>query len=144
MRDLAPHTISYVPRSTAAQLAEMERLQAVMLKRPQEDLRTSHVLHAGLYARTIFVPKGVLAMGALVKIPTVLVVSGDVLLTIGDHAERLTGYAVVTASPGRKQAVLALADTLVTMSFATKARTVEEAEAEFTDEADMLMTRRMP
>ena len=37
-----------------------------------------------------------------------------------------------------------IADTRVTMIFPTTARTVEEAEAEFTEEADGLCSRRDP
>jgi hypothetical protein len=54
----------------------------------------------------------------------------------------LTGYHVLPAAAGRKQALLARADTHLTMIFATRATSVAEAEAEFTDEADRLASRR--
>ena len=42
---------------------------------------------------------------------------------------------------GRKQAFLAITDTALTTTFPTAAVTVEEAEAEFTDETDLLASR---
>ncbi len=45
------------------------------------------------------------------------------------------------ASAGRKQAYIAHKDTFLTMSFKTNAKTVEEAEAEFTDDHERLMSR---
>ena len=49
---------------------------------------------------------------------------------------------VLAGQPGRKQAFVAHAETWLTMSFKTEARTVAEAEAEFTDEAEHLGSRR--
>jgi hypothetical protein len=49
---------------------------------------------------------------------------------------------VLPAAAGRKQAFLAQADSHITMIFATAARSVAEAEREFTDEADNLVSRR--
>jgi hypothetical protein len=59
-----------------------------------------------------------------------------------DGAVPLEGYNVFSAAAGRKMAFVALSNTSMTMLFATQAKTVAEAEAEFTDEVDMLMTRR--
>jgi hypothetical protein len=82
--------------------------------------------------------------GVLITIPTVLIVSGHATLFIGGEDVELKGYAVIPASAGRKQAVYAHADTLFTMLFPTAARTVEEAEREFTDEPERLASRRAP
>jgi hypothetical protein len=51
------------------------------------------------------------------------------------------GYAVLPASAGRKQAFVAQADTRLTMVFPTSAKTVEQAEREFTDEIYLLGSR---
>ena len=52
------------------------------------------------------------------------------------------GLTVIEASAGRKQICITKEATDVTMLFATAATTVEEAEAEFTDEAAALLSRR--
>jgi hypothetical protein len=49
-----------------------------MLSLPQEDVRTEHLLHAGMYVRTVTVGPEIVLMGAQIKIPTLLIVSGKV------------------------------------------------------------------
>ena len=34
-------------------------------------------VHGGIYTRTMFLPKGAMIMGALIKVPTTLVISGS-------------------------------------------------------------------
>jgi hypothetical protein len=80
--------------------------------------------------------------GALIKIPTVLIISGAVVIYLDGAAQELHGYHVFAASAGRKQAFVALADTDLTMLFPTAAKTLEAAERAFTDETDLLMSRR--
>ena len=79
--------------------------------------------------------------GALIKLATTVILSGDVSVFNGEVAERMTGYNVITGSAGRKQAFHAHEDTHITMIFPTKAKTVQQAEEEFTDEHDRLMSR---
>lgn len=110
---------------------------------PQERIKTTHTLHAGVYARTVLVPKGVMITGVLVKCDTILVVSGDVLVYVGEDAPvHLRGYMPLACAGGRKQVFIALEDTNLTMIFQSDAETIEEAENQFTDEADMLLSRK--
>jgi hypothetical protein len=109
---------------------------------PQADLGIEHWIHAGMYVRVAHVPAGVCMTNALIKIPTVLVVSGDVIIFNGADKLRLTGCQTIAGAAGRKQIFITLADTTLTMLFPTNAKTVEDAEDEFTDEAQMLTTRR--
>lgn len=104
---------------------------------------TDHLLHGGMYHRTCCIPAGAVVSGCLVKIATTLMVSGHCRFYVGDDAKLLEvdGYAVLPGFPGRKSTIHALADTHMTMIFPTTATTVAEAEAEFTDEADRLMSR---
>lgn len=108
----------------------------------QEQIETSHVLHGGIYSRTVKIKAGVVITGALVKVPTTLTIQGDVSFFANDHEVRVTGYAVIPASKHRKQAFIAHADSWLTMSFKTDAISVPEAENEFTDDADLLMSRQ--
>lgn len=144
MNLLVPDQFSIQPMTEDA-IARVSKLEQKILGLPQVQIYTHHVLHAGMYARTITIPAGVVLTGALIKRPSLLVVSGDVLVSRGDDdGLRITGTAVLPASAGRKQAFVTYAETTVTMSFPTSAKTVEEAEAEFTDDTDMLMSRKDP
>lgn len=136
--------ISTLPAMTAAAVDKARQLETALWNAPHSPLKTHHVLHGGVYSRTIWLPEGAVITGALIKVPTTLTIDGDVLVFIGDDTIRLQGYNVIPASAGRKQAFIAHADTHMTMSFATGARTVQEAEEEFTDEAHLLLSRRQP
>jgi len=128
------------PMSEAA-IQTVRDLESVALQLPQQPIETSHLFHAGLYARSIVLPAGVVLTGALIKVATILIISGDVIMYVDGEARELHGYHVFAASAQRKQAFLALADTSMTMLFPSQAKTVEAAEEEFTGEADLLFSR---
>lgn len=108
----------------------------------QVQISTHHQIHACTYTRTICLPKGAALAGVLIKIPTTLIVSGDASVFIGDEEIRVTGFAVMPGSANRKQGFIAHEDTFLSMSFPTMARTVREAEEEFTDEGEHLFSRQ--
>ena len=144
MMSLATPDAAIAPMSAGA-IANVSALEKKILGCPQAQIHTQHVLHAGMYARTIVIPAGIVLTGALVKIPTLLIVAGDVLVSRGEaQGLRITGTAVIPASAGRKQAFLTYQDTTVSMVFPTTATTVEQAEAEFAADADLLFSRRDP
>lgn len=131
-----------LPAMSSDGIDKVQRLQARLLLHKQPDLATHHTLHAGLYTRTVKLSAGQVVTGALIKVATTLTVCGDVTVFIGDQAVKLTGYNVIPASAGRKQAFIAHSDTWLTMAFVTDASTVEQAEDEFTDEAHLLLSRQ--
>jgi hypothetical protein len=127
---------------STADAEKVGRLESRLRDMVQVPIATTHHFHAGMYARTIRIPQGVVITGALIRIPTMLIVSGHVTVFIGGDSIELRGYHVIPASAGRKQVFVAHADTDLTMLFPTSAGTVEEAEAEFTDETELLMSRQ--
>jgi hypothetical protein len=138
---------SVIPEMSAASIEKVRRLTDLTLKHlPQIPFKTEHRLHAGIYTRTVTIParpfgaRGTVCTGVLVKIPTVLILCGDVLVYMGEGAEpvRVSGQKVLLGSAGRKQAFLSDSEYTMTMCFATDAKTVAEAEAQFTDEVDLL------
>jgi hypothetical protein len=131
-----------IPAMGDAAIDRVRRLEAELLTWPQTGIATDHVLHGGMYARTIVIPAGAALTGAFIRAPTLLIFDGCATVTVGDDVVTLTGRRVLSASAGRKQAFLAHADTSLTMVFATQAKTVGEAEAEFTDEAHLLVSRK--
>lgn len=132
-----------VPAMADQAIAKVRAIEAQLATLPQADIRTHHVLHGGTYARTIKIPSGVMLTGALIEVATTLIVQGDCHVFIGeDQVAHLSGYNVIAASAHRKQAFMAVTDTWLTMVFATDATSVEQAEEEFTREAELLMSRQ--
>ncbi len=134
----APNTL---PAMSEASIAKVRKLTGLSLaKLPQYAFVTEHRLHAGIYARTVTIPAQGLVTGVLVKIPTILVLCGDLIVYMGEGEEpmHVTGQKVLLGSAGRKQAFLSETEFTMTMCFATKAKTIAEAEAEFTDEIELL------
>lgn len=103
---------------------------------------THHVLHGGIYTRTIRIPAGCVIVGALVRVPTTLVVSGACKMLVGSEVHEIDGHAVIPAHQHRKQVFTAVTDTILSMSFATNASTVEEAEDQMTDQSPLLLSRQ--
>lgn len=131
-----------IPAMSSEAIDKARRLEAKLIGLPQVPTKTSHLIHGGLYARTIHIPAGAVLTGTLIKLATVLIVNGDVTVFTGGDTLDLCGYHVIPASAGRKQVFLARADTDLTMLFPSRAATVAEAEAEFTDEAHLLLSRQ--
>jgi hypothetical protein len=132
----------HVSTPAPATISQIERLEEETGKLEQLRLATSHVFHAGTYARTIHLPPGAVLVGARIKIPTLLIFAGDALVYGDEGAVHWKGYLVVSGEEGRKMAMFANDHTYLTMVFSTDAASVEEAEDEFTDEAESLMTRK--
>lgn len=141
MNDITSVTPS-LPAMTSSDVEKVQGLESYLLGIEQVAIQTQHHFHAGLYSRTIRVPAGVMITGALIKIPTLLIVSGHVTVFIGGESIELQGYHIVPGQAGRKQVFLAHADTDLTMTFATQTETVDEAESEFTDQPTALMSRQ--
>lgn len=140
MSDLVKHNQG-LPAMNSDEIEKVQRLEDFMRTMPQVDIETVHTIHGGTYTRTIMIPAGVILAGALIKIPTTLIVCGHVTVFIGDRAIKLEGYNVIPASAGRKQAFTAHSDTWLTMIFPTTATSIEQAEEEFTAEAAALGSR---
>ncbi len=134
--------IGVLPPTGEVAMATTRAVEAALMELPQVELQTEHQLHAGVYARTVKIPAGVAITGALIKIPTVLIVSGKLMMSAGDKCIHVNGFASFNCPAGRKQIMVAEEDSYVTMVFASSAKTVEEAEEEFTDEVDLLMSRK--
>lgn len=140
MSDLAVSQL--LPPMTAAGMDRMFALEATIKEMPQVTYATKHVIHAGIYSRTICIKAGVAVVGVRIKVPSQLVVSGHCVISHGDSSVECNGYDVIAAPAGRKTAVLAYTDTYVTMMFGTDAATVEEAERQGTDDYESLSSHR--
>ena len=131
-----------LPAITPAMMEKVGQLEQVVMDCDQAEIKVEHLLHAGMYARTVRVPCGTLFVGTLIQRPTTLIVRGSCWMLVGEALVLIEGYNVIPGRAGRKQACITVTDTEMTMLFPTAAKTVAEAEAEFTDEADQLLSRR--
>lgn len=132
---------SMLPPAPAEVLTQLRAIEDAMRERPQIHPQMEHVLHAGMYARTCRLEAGVAIVSVLIKIPTMLVVHGGAHVLAGDRWHRIEGYNCMPAAAGRKQIYVTFYPTEITMLFRSQARTVEEAEREFTDEGESLLSR---
>ena len=121
---------------------KMTRAQDLLMKVEQARIKTDHVIHGGMYARTITMPPQVALIGALIKRSTIVITVGSGRVLVGRDWADIDGYQVLPATKGRKQIFISRGPLVITMLFPTSAKTVEEAEKEFTDEAELLLSRR--
>lgn len=129
---------------SALAIEKVRAVQSAMLRLDQVAMPVHHVLHGGVYSRSLRIPAGVMIAGALIKVPTTLIISGRVTVWANDQTMEVDGYTVLAGSAGRKQVFLAHDDTDMTMCFATQATNVDDAEREFTDEWELLASRSHP
>jgi hypothetical protein len=133
--------VALVPPSSAM-LDQLDQVREIMDACPQVPIVTEHLLHGGMYARTIRRDLDSVTVGSLINKATILIVNGPCSLLVGDQRVELTGYNVLAGLPGRKSFSWAHGPVEMTMIFATSAKTVEEAENEIFAEADRLISRR--
>lgn len=141
-------TLSIANTLTPTSEGELQRLAPVeeMLREREQEkpfsVPTEHLLHGGVYARTIRLSPGDVIVGVMIEIPTVVIVNGDCRVLLASKWHHIKGYYVLPGMAGRKQLFHAFGNTEITMIFATEAKTVDEAERQFTREADSLLSRR--
>ena len=119
----------------------IEELEKLLHTLPQSEPVMEHLLHAGMYFRTARVEANQVFTNVLVKIPTILIVNGSAAVNVNGRWHWLHGYSVLAASAHRKSVYLTRTATDFTMAFLSNAKTVEEAEREFTDESEQLLSR---
>lgn len=130
-----------IPAMSERTVENVRDYEKFALSLPQEPMPVRHFIHGGMYARTITIPRGVMITGALIKLETILIVSGVCKVWLGDRFNFVVGYNVLPAAAHRKQVFVAIEDTDLTMLFPTSEIDVKKAEEQFTDEWRLLTTR---
>jgi hypothetical protein len=129
----------------ASQMPDAESVrefEKFVMQFPQVKIETSHVLHAGMCARTIMIPAGLVCTGAMLDVDNIGIMNGDITMVTDEGPKRFSGWHVFPATKGFKRVGVTHQDTYWTTVFKTDATTVEEAENQFTSESDLLQTRR--
>lgn len=135
------HANMAIRTGSAPSQDEIRAMEVEILKAPQVDVGTTHLIHAGMYARTVKIPAGTLVTGVPMSDDHVCIISGDITFTAGADVIRLTGYNVIPASKGLKRIVYAHQETSWTAIFKSGAATIDEAEIEMSAEYDKLQSR---
>lgn len=104
----------------------IERLEAAMLELPQLEIKTTHHLAEGLYAREIFIPAGTLLTGKVHKCEHLNIVSkGRIKVWTEDGIKEVCAPFTMVSRPGTKRVGLALEDTIWTTIHATELKASE-------------------
>lgn len=128
--------------ATKEALEWLDEVSREIIKYEQCPVHTRHLIHGGMYARTIVLEPDTKMVGSIIARPTILIVHGRSSVLSGDSRIELEGYSVLAGSPGRKQFFWTHSRVDMTMLVATSAKTVEDAENEVFGEADLLISRR--
>jgi len=119
-----------------------ERLREVLKRCGEIPMPTDHVLHGGMYVRTIHMKPGEVVLGSLIKLPTTLILNGSVSVVSGSETAWYRGYNVIPGSAGRQGLFIAHSEVDLTMIVTTRAQTIEQAEEEVFAQCDLLTSRR--
>ena len=133
---------SCIPEMTLKQVDEAKKAEEHIKTLPRVVCATQHTLHDGIYSRTLFMPKGSVVAGVVIKTATTLILSGKMAIYIGSDVVHIDGYNVIPTLGDRKQVVYAIEDSYATLLFKTTAQTIEEAEKAMTDEYECLQSRQ--
>jgi mannose-6-phosphate isomerase-like protein (cupin superfamily) len=122
-----------VTELSAAQLSDGQlriyELEQITKQLPQVEMYTGHDFCAGVYARTLKIPAGVLLTGAMHKEESFFLVrEGQLLVSSGDAAIQVgPGFMSIT-KPGEKRVGVALSDVVVTTFHANPQELRDEKE----------------
>lgn len=110
---LVPHSVSEDRKLRRQQ--QILAIEATCKKQEQVDVLVEHFFANGVYARQMYLPAGVLAVGKLHKFENICVVSkGVVRVTTDEGFDVITAPATFVGKAGVKRVLLALEDTIWT------------------------------
>ncbi len=117
-------------------------LENEMKKLEQIEITPVHYFANGLYAREIFIPKGVLLTGKIHKTEHLNILSkGDITVWTEDGMKRLQAPFTMVSRPGTKRVGLAHEDTVWTTIHATNETDLEKLELELIEETEIFLER---
>lgn len=108
----------------------------------EKDIQIKHCICGELYIRKCIIPKDVVAVSALIKVPTVVIIDGDCLVYDGQKVSRVTGYKALQGQAYRESIFKALEDTQITMIAVVKSDTPQNAQKQITDQYVLLTNHR--
>ena len=95
--------------------SDIKKLQGIMLKLPQTEIKATHRFTDSLYAREVLIPKGVALVGATHKTNHLYVVSHGICEVVVDgRRETITAPFTGETKKGDKRVIFAITDTVWT------------------------------
>lgn len=140
------HLVSAIGRSPLTldgdqikQLSELSTREMVnaleldMLKQPQVALEVRHDFSPGIYARSLFIPGGVMLTGKIHKFEHLCIMSAGVMAVLIDgQLQTVQGPFICKSPPGTKRIAYAYTDTIWTTIHHTDETDLDKIEAHFT------------
>jgi len=112
---------------------KVHRLENIMLQLPQVEMKVVHHFSAGVYARELHIPKGVVLTGAIHKYENLNIMSkGDLTVMTENGPVRVQAPFTLVSPAGTKRVAYAHEDTIWTTIFGTDLKDPEEAVKHFT------------
>lgn len=123
-------------------LEKILRLEAEMKKMETIEISTRHYFAHGLYAREIFIPRGVLLTGKIHKTEHLNILSkGDITVWTEEGMKRLQAPFTMVSLPGTKRVGYAHEDTVWTTIHGTAETDIEKLEIELIEDPEIFLER---
>ena len=125
-----------MPLDESSALPDMRKnilnLENVMKEQEQVDIKTTHHFCNGIYAREIFIPKGVILTGKIHKEEHLNIISkGEISVATEDGVKVVKAPCTIISKPGTKRAGYAHEDTIWITVHATEETDLEIIEELF-------------
>jgi len=113
---------------------QIERLQAEMVKLPQDEVETEHYFSEGMYCRKVFRKAGTLIVGKVHKKPHFfLCAKGEIIAWSEKGMRNLKAGDVIESLPGTKRVTLAVEDSIGITFHKTDKTDLDEIEQELVE-----------
>jgi quercetin dioxygenase-like cupin family protein len=113
---------------------QIERLQAEMVKLPQDEVITEHYFSEGMYCRKVFRKAGTLIVGKVHKKPHFfLCAKGEIIAWSEKGMRNLKAGDVIESLPGTKRVTLAVEDSIGITFHKTDKTDLDEIEQELVE-----------
>ena len=107
-------------------------LEAEMRKQPQVELEVKHHFSYGIYARELFIPKGVMLTGKIHKTEQLnILTKGDISVLVDDEMVRVRAPFTIVSKAGTKRIAIAHEDSIWITIHGTHERDLEKIEEFF-------------
>src|SRR5216683_2107503 len=107
-------------------------LETEMKKQPQVELEIKHYFSYGVYARELFIPKGIMLTGKIHKYPQLnILIKGEMSVLVDEIIKRVKAPFIVESKAGTKRIAIAHEDSIWITILGTNLKNVEEIENEF-------------
>ena len=120
------------PLTQADMNSKAMRLEEALKLGPTLDLEVTHTFGGDVYARQLYIPKGVTVVGEIHRTENLnMLIKGEISVTTDDGVKRLKAPAVIVAQAGAKRVGYAHEDTIWVTLHATKERDIEKIKSVF-------------